>query len=154
MSDFERIAFEASLRALDKQESLLDELRARTGVLLAAATVAASLLGEAALSGDPSPVLAIVAGVSFLGAVLGSIYVLLPKDDLIFALAGRSLYEGFHEHKDDMAEVYRQLAYYLEGFRQRNDAKMKRLLRAYRLAAGGLVLEVVVLGAMVTDKLL
>jgi len=40
--EYERLAFDAALRALDKQESVLDELRSRTGVLLAASALAAS----------------------------------------------------------------------------------------------------------------
>lgn len=45
----ENIAFASAERALDKQEKLLEELRARTGVLLAAASLAASFLGARAL---------------------------------------------------------------------------------------------------------
>jgi hypothetical protein len=44
------LAYEASLRRLDKQEQLLEELRARTGLLLAAASLAAwALVAEVAL---------------------------------------------------------------------------------------------------------
>jgi hypothetical protein len=44
------LAYDASLRRLDKQEQLLEELRARTGLLLAAASLAASFLGRPLLS--------------------------------------------------------------------------------------------------------
>jgi hypothetical protein len=37
---YERLAYEAALQALDKQERLIDELRNRTGLLLAAASLA------------------------------------------------------------------------------------------------------------------
>jgi hypothetical protein len=47
--DLARLAYEASLRSLDKQEELLGELRSRTGLLLAASSVAASFLGVALL---------------------------------------------------------------------------------------------------------
>lgn len=33
--EFEKLAYEAALRGLDKQERLLEELRTRTGMLLA-----------------------------------------------------------------------------------------------------------------------
>ena len=36
VGEFEKLAYEAALRGLDKQEALLEELRSRTGVLLAA----------------------------------------------------------------------------------------------------------------------
>jgi hypothetical protein len=44
--EFEKLAYEAALRGLDKQEGLLEELRTRTGVLLAASSLAASFLGQ------------------------------------------------------------------------------------------------------------
>jgi hypothetical protein len=37
--EFEKLAYEAALRGLDKQENLLEELRTRTGVLLAASSL-------------------------------------------------------------------------------------------------------------------
>jgi hypothetical protein len=46
--EFEKLAYEAALRGLDKQEGLIEELRTRTGVLLAASSLAASFLGQQA----------------------------------------------------------------------------------------------------------
>jgi hypothetical protein len=43
--DFEKLAYEEAVRGLDKQETLLEALRARTGVLLAASSIATSFLG-------------------------------------------------------------------------------------------------------------
>jgi hypothetical protein len=43
--DLERLAYDAALRALDKQERLVEELRARTRVLLAASSLVVSFLG-------------------------------------------------------------------------------------------------------------
>jgi hypothetical protein len=74
---YERLAYEAAQRALDKQERPIDELRSRTGVLLAAASLAASLLGREAFAGDPKDGLAILALALFLVAVAASVYVLL-----------------------------------------------------------------------------
>jgi hypothetical protein len=103
---YERLAYEAAQRALDKQERLIDELRSRTGLLLAAASLAASFLGREAFSGDPKAGLAIIALVAFLVAVAASVYVLLPKGEkFVFALVGAGLYEGLYEIKDDLAEV-------------------------------------------------
>jgi hypothetical protein len=58
---YERLACEAAQRALDKQERLVDELRSRTGLLLDAASLAASFLGREAFSGNPKKALAILA---------------------------------------------------------------------------------------------
>lgn len=151
---YERLAYEAAQRALDKQERLIDELRSRTGLLLAAASLAASFLGREAFAGDPKDGLAILALVAFLVAVAASVYVLLPKSEkFVFALVGGGLYEGLYEVRDDLAEVYRRLAYDLDRFWDDNDVELQKLFRAFRSAALALTAEIVVLTAMVSDTL-
>lgn len=109
--NLERLAHEAALRALDKQERLLEELRARTGILLAASSLAASFLGDAAF-GDSGPVgVAVAALLAFIVSIGASVYVLAPKRDLIFSLSGPGLYEGLYEFRDDLVEVHRRLAF-------------------------------------------
>jgi len=62
---FEQLAHEAALRRLDKQEGVLDELRARTGILLAASSLAASFLGRQAFERPASTVIAVLALLAF-----------------------------------------------------------------------------------------
>lgn len=151
---YERLAYEAALRALDKQERLIEELRSRTGLLLAAASLAASFLGREAFAGHPKRGRAILALVAFLLAVGASVYVLLPKTGkFIFAMVGAGLYEGLYELRDDLGEVYRRLAYDLDRFWDDNDVELQKLFRAFRLAALGLSAEIVLLIAMVSDTL-
>jgi hypothetical protein len=71
----------------------------------------------------------------------------------VFALVGAGLYEGLYEVKDDLAEVYRRLAYDLDRFWDDNDVEVQKLFRAFRLAALALTAEIVVLIAMVCDSL-
>jgi hypothetical protein len=151
---YERLAFEGAERALDKQERLVDELRNRTGLLFAAASLAASFLGREAFSGDPKRGLALIALATFLVAVGASVYILLPKSGtFIFALVGSGLYEGLFEVRDDLREVYRRLAYDLDRFWELNDRELQKLFRAFRVAAVALTAEIVVLMAMVGDTL-
>lgn len=151
---FERLAYEAALRALDKQERLIDELRSRTGLLLAAASLAASFLGREAFAGHPRRGLAVLALAAFLLAVGASVQVLLPKaEKFLFAMVGAGLYEGLYEFKDDLGEVYRRLAYDLDRFWDANDIELQRLFRSFRVAAGALSAEIVILIAMVSDSL-
>jgi hypothetical protein len=63
-SPLAELAFEQSQRRLDKQERVLEELRARTAILLAASSLAASFLGKEAFGGSGGDVLAIVAAVA------------------------------------------------------------------------------------------
>lgn len=127
--EFEKLAYEAALRGLDKQEGLLEELRARTGILLAASSLAASFLGQQAFR-NPSPRgLVISALVAFVVSIGASVFILLPKKDLIFSVAGAGLYEGLYAVRDDMSEVYRRLAYDSDRFWEANEGKIQWLTR-------------------------
>lgn len=146
--DFEKLAYEAALPGLDKQESLLEELRTRTGILLAASSLAASFLGQQAFQ-QPSPKgLAVTALLAFVVSITTSAFILLPRRNLIFAETGARLYEGLYAFRDDMAEVYRHLAFDLDLFWESNDRTIMRLARAYTTAAMALVVEIVVLAIL------
>jgi hypothetical protein len=144
--DLERLAYEAALRALDKQERVLEELRARTGVLIAAASLATSFLGQAAI-GNPAPVAwTSVALAAFALAVLAGVYVLAPRRDVVFGLVAPTVLHNLYELRHEASDIHRRLADELEGYRRDNDVAVVRVTRAYRLAAGGLLAEVLVLG--------
>ncbi len=152
--EFEKLAYEAALRGLDKQERLLEELRSRTGVLLAASSLAASFLGQQAFQ-NPSPRgLAIASLGAFVISIAASVFILLPKKELIFAEAGSGLYEGLYAVRDDMPEVYRRLAYDLDRFWESNDEKIRWLSRAYTVAAASIVIEILSLAALLGDNIL
>ena len=151
--EYERLAFDAALRALDKQEALLDELRSRTGALLAASALAASFLGAEAFK-DPSPGLAAVALVAFVASIAASVYILVPRrEHFTFSLSGPGVYEALYELRDDLAEVYRTLAYDLLAFWEGNDDQLQSLFWAYRIGAGSLVVEILALVALVSDTI-
>lgn len=150
----EQLAFDAAQRALDKQERLLEEVRARTGVLLAAASLAASFLGTRAFE-DPSPGwLTALALAGFLIAVGASVYGLTPKRGFVFALSGPRVYEDLYEFRHDVREVHRRLAYALQRFWDRNDRVMRRITRAYRIAASALVVETLALAGLASGSIL
>lgn len=154
-SDFERLAYEAALRTLDKQEEVLRELRARTGVLLAASSLGGSFLGQRAFEGSPALWLVVVAVVAFLTSIGASVYVLVPKrDQFVFSLSGPDLYTGLYEFRDDLAETYRRLAYDLDRFWESNDGTMQRLFWGYRVAAVGLVVELIALVGLLSGTLI
>lgn len=151
--EFERLAYEEALRTLDKQERLLEELRARTGLLLAAAALAASFLGSSAFL-HPSPrSLSVAALTAFVVTLVASLFILLPKKNLVFSVAGTGVYEGFYAIREDMADVYRHLVYDLDRFWDSNDQKMRWMGRAFTLAAAALVVEVLSLAALLSERL-
>jgi len=153
VGEFEKLAYEAALRGLDKQEGLLEELRTRTGVLLAASSLAASFLGQRAFQ-DPSPRgLAIAALVAFVISIGASVYVLMPKENLYFSEAGAGLYEGLYAVREDIAEVYRRLAYELDRFWDSNNGTITTLTSTYKVAATALVVEILSLAVLLGDTI-
>ena len=55
--------------------------------------------------------------------------------------------------RDDLAEVYRRLAYDLDRFWDANDRQLARPLRAFRVGALALTVEILALVALVSDTL-
>jgi hypothetical protein len=154
VGEFEKLAYEAALRGLDKQEGQLEELRARTGVLLAASSLAASFLGQQAFRDPHSRLLAVAALLAFVVSVGSSVFILMPEEDLVFSEEGRGIYENLYSVRGDMAEVYRRLAYDLNCFWHSNNPTLGKLTRAYKTAAAALVVEVVLLVALLGDTVL
>ncbi len=138
-----RIAFEASTRTLDKQERVLDELRARTGILLGAASVAASFLGRPAAD-DANHLILAAALFSFSVAIGGSVYVLVPRSWFTFSLVGSAVSEQLYELRGDIDEIHRRLAYDLDRFWE-NDRSTRRLFVWFRVATVGLAAQIVLL---------
>ena len=150
----EELSFAAAERALDKQERLLEEIRARTGVLLAAASLAASFFGAEALD-DPDPTwVLVVILVAFATSIGASVYALTPKKGFTFALSGPKMYEGLYPFRDDMPEVHRRLTYDLQRFWDANDHVIGRIVNAYRIAAAALAVEIAGLTVLVSGTLL
>lgn len=137
------ISYELSLRALNQQEGVLNELRARTGTLLAASSLVASFLGaRAAIAGAFSWLTVLGLG-AFAITILGGLYVLIPRGGLIFALRGTVLLEEEFGEPGGLPEVHRRLTYWLEGFRDDNQRIIDRLFRAFSVAALAVLAEVI-----------
>ncbi len=62
-----------SVRALEQQAGVLDELRSRTGVLLAAAAIVTSFLGAAVLDASDFDTLAGLALIAFVAVIIGAV---------------------------------------------------------------------------------
>ena len=99
------LSYELSLRALGQQERGLEELRNRTGTLLAASSLVASFLGARAIDRVGVDGIALVPLLAFILSVLLSVYVLAPKANLEFALRGSEVWEYFVSEDDDLSEA-------------------------------------------------
>ncbi|HEX5526683.1 MAG TPA: hypothetical protein VFX44_05735 [Solirubrobacterales bacterium] len=125
--DFEKLAYEEAVRGLDKQEGLLEALRARTGILLASSFLAVSVFGQQAVRNPGPRGLAIAALVAFVISMAAGVFILLPKRNLVFAAAAADFYAGFYDLRSDMAEVYRRLAYDVDHLWDSNEREIRRL---------------------------
>ena len=135
-----RVAYDESVRALEDQERELEQLRTRTGVMLATAAVAASFLAPSLH--HTHDWLSILAAIAFVTAVSASLYVLAPKTKLVFTLNATSLYNAL-AGLDDRGEVYRRVADWQEGFWQTNRVKLESVTRWGTVAGIALFVEIV-----------
>lgn len=152
VSGLEQIAYDNAIRALDKQERMLEELRARTGVLLAAASLAVSLLGGRAFEDSRPVLLVVVALAAFASTFAAGLFVLLPRE-LVFAIQGARVYEELYAFRDDPAEIHRHLAYDLQQFWMQNDERIESVQRSLRFATGSLAVEMLALTILAADIL-
>jgi hypothetical protein len=138
----ERTAFEAATRNLAQQADELNQMRSRTGTLLAAGSITASFLGAQTLGGGPPGLFGALALVAFVGFLFPCIYVLLPKRGFMFSINATVLYESLFEIRDQPAEYYRRLTYWLEGVWQGNQTGIDSLTRFFFCAAILLMAEI------------
>lgn len=142
MATLEQTTYELAIRALAQQEQALTEIRSRTGTLLTASSLIASFLGAQAIARSGLNAWIVLALIAFGVSVVLSIYVLLPKDGLIFALDAPETYEALYDVRDDEEEFARRLAYWIQGFREANHPTVQRLTRTFELASGALLVEI------------
>ena len=142
MAKLEQEAHRIAAHALEQQEQALTELRARTGTLLTAASLIASFLGGQALAREGLSLWIVLALIAFGASVVLCIYVLLPKEGLIFAVDAPEAYGALYEVREDDDEVDRRLAYWLQSFREANHPTVKRLTKAFELAGFALLTEI------------
>ncbi len=82
-----------------------------------------------------------------------SVFVLMPKRDLVFAEAGADVLEGLYVVHRDLCEVFRRLAYNLDHAWRANDGAIVALTRVYSLATGALVVEILSLAVLLVGNI-
>jgi hypothetical protein len=153
-ADLEKLAYESALRALDKQERLVEELRARTGMVLAASSVVATFLGRQSLGG-PGPVgIALLAIVCFVVAVGGALFALLPNRSLVFSIRGISVADDIAAFREAHDDLLRTIIDALDDFWETNDAAIRRMSHAFSVATFALGVEVVAMAALLGGTIL
>ncbi len=146
--------YDLAIRAIEEQEREVNGLRARTGTIVAAGAVAATLLAREVFAGShPDGSFEwTVTGVGLAGlalVLLSSVY-LLRSHDLSFSLDARAAYERARDlgvlDVDGVEAVRIDLVYNLSAMQGNNGVTVERLRVAFAAALGGLVVEIVGLG--------
>ena len=150
------IAFEHAQKNVDGQRLALDNLRSRAATLLSAAALVTSFLGAEALKdekagADGSPVAdrslqtaEILAIGSFLGVVLASLFILMPKrKGWTFSLNTDTLLTGYVDKNATLAKMQRALTKHLRTHFKANASKLETRYWAFQLGGALLGVEVV-----------
>lgn len=147
------VAYKSAAQALAQQDAALNELRSRTGVLLAADAVTASFLGAAAIKNGTINTTGILALICFVLSIGAALYVLLPRKGMRFSLSGPVVYTSLYGHRDDPEELHRRLAYWLEEFWVSNQDVMDRVYPFFTAAVILLLAQLVLWAADLTATL-
>lgn len=137
------LTYDLSLRSLAQQEASLNELRSRTGVLLAATAIAIALLGGRSLDDGARTALDLAGVALAVVSFLLSVFILAPKQRYIATADAAAVHEYLRQKGADVTEAMEGLVYSNREVWEENQAIVDGLVRAYRWACLTLVGAVV-----------
>ena len=137
-----RLAYEASLRALDQQQRNLEEIRSRTGALLVVASLGASFLGARAFDRHASLIVTWLALAALVLTLLIGVRVLSLGEQVVVSVSGSVLDAGLR-FAHDCADQHRQVANWLDAAWMWNERSIQRLNASFRVMAGALAIQIV-----------
>ena len=139
-----KLAYDESVRALELQSSALDDLRSRTGILLAALSLSASFLGAQALKDPGLTGWSWAAIGSFAVSGLLSLGVLWPGWKWRFTSNAKTIIEDVQSDEsltlDQMYETYAESNQ--EDWEENSKRRLKPLIWLFRVAVLTLILQV------------
>jgi len=138
-----RLAFDESVRALTLQSSVLDDLRARTGILLTAISLTATFVGSRALD-DGFSTWTEIAICLFLASAGFCLGILWPRGDWGFSLNASAVLDKYVRERDSASldRMLEEIADVNQTNWQTNAERLKWLFWCFRLAVLALVLQV------------
>jgi hypothetical protein len=146
----EAIAYAEAVRAIEKQAGMLDELRARTGVVLTASSVAVSFLGAAAFQRKPVPEESWWAVAAFCVVVLMCAFVVFPRSWRFSLGATQLLADWTKQESGGPVPMLAFVAKCHETNFLKNDRQLAWLYAAFVLALAALGAQVVLLTLAIT----
>jgi hypothetical protein len=138
------LVYNESVRALQVQSSSLDDLRSRTGILLAALALTASFLGARALDVSGFTTWSWIAVGCFGGSGICCLLILFPWGEWHFTHDANKVIQEFMEEEDEanLDEMHREIAETNQKNWTNNNSKLAPLFWLFRLAVLLLVLQV------------
>jgi hypothetical protein len=138
-----KLAYDESIRALDLQSVVLDDLRTRTGILLTAASLTATFVGSRALD-NGFTTWTWIALAFFLASGGFCLGVLWPRGQWGFAFNANTILEGYVQRPAGASidEMYVEFAKINQANWEANANRLKWLFWSFRLAVLALVLQV------------
>jgi hypothetical protein len=137
------LAYDESVRAWALQSAVLDELRSRAGVLIAATSVSSAFLGADAVPGKDAWSAADIIAIGLFGVVVAlCVYVLWPARNWIFAHNGKRLIEKYFTDHVTVDEMYKRMTIDNAQYRQENRKRIDYRFMAFRIACLGLAADV------------
>jgi hypothetical protein len=140
------IVYDEAVRAIEQQPRVIDELRSRTSILLAAAALIAGVLAAAAARDGGIGAFGAVAIVVLVIVVGLCIAVLIPRRKAVtFVVSPHILFEDHVdvEERNSPEQLHRFLAEKLEGYYDANDGKIERLYTYFWWACIGVSVDTV-----------
>jgi hypothetical protein len=130
------LAYEAAIRFLDQQASVVDDLRSRAGILLSAASVATGFLAGVALADDRSLSLwGWGATIAFIVLAGLCVWVLWPRHNWLFSPNPKTLVDHYVDPEGvTLAQAQRKLALYMAEAWDKNKWKMRWMFWPFRIA--------------------
>ncbi len=138
-----KLSYDESVRGLNMQSTAVDELRSRTGVLIAAATVASAFLGRLRSHDTPASYWANIFGLlTFIGVIGLSLGVLWPSEAWEFVYDPAVLENDYFVADVDVTEMCRATSLGNAGSHQRNLSRLNNRFKLFRLASIALLVDV------------
>lgn len=140
----DELAYAEAVRAIDTQARTVEEVRARTGVLLTGASIVASFLGSEALRGSDLDLLSGLALLAFGGVVASALAILWPRE-WRFALGATVLLEDWvdQERQGGVVAMRRFVAERIDQNWLANKKKLDSMFALFEVAAVALGAEVI-----------
>jgi len=126
------------------QNETLNELHSRTGVVIAAATVASAFLGAVALQRHaPDYWLNVLGLIAFATTTILCLSVLWPSEDWEFSFDAGDLDDRYYATDSDPTEMCREMLLSNARSRSRNNEKLRKRFELFRFACCALACDIV-----------